>query len=310
MTVETIDFSCSYLRFRIDPKVQPAITVTRPLPTKVLNVRITAECRCQLTNRVTGETRTYVLGSSCKTELVGAARDIWMEPNADFCLVMSESEFLVIKSWARREMPHSRHPDAPGIPLERQSGASSVAWTEYSTKWQSCSGRLVQSIDDIIASIRSNRQLVARTEYAEGDWQVIIEHPVKTINYSEEDDVFQTDTGPVLLPDLSVDRLKRSERLIECFDLAYAAFNSAGWAEFIVNVPTVIADGIRVNHYSLPRRIEPTRNSLIELTEEVHLPMRQIGEHFPRPVVGAAPKNGSHFIDVRTFGTAIESDGN
>jgi hypothetical protein len=91
---------------------------------------------------------------------------------------------------------------------------------------------------------------------------------VKTINYSEEDSIFQTDTGPVLLPDLSAQRLATSSRLIECFDMAFAAFNSRGWTEYIVNVPTDIGGGMSVNHYSKVRRIEPVANSLFEVLAE------------------------------------------
>ena len=75
--------------------------------------------------------------------------------------------------------------------------------------------------------------------------------------------VFQTDTGPILLPDFSTDR--EIERFIERFDLAYSAFNNPDWAEFIVNVPTQLYEEISVNHYSQPRRAENTRNSVIAL---------------------------------------------
>lgn len=133
-------------------------------------------------------------------------------------------------------------------------------------------GRTLSSLSEIITAIRGDRALVSRTEYNDGDYRVVIEHPVKTINYSEREHVFQTDTGPVLLPDLSQARLDRCNRLVECFDLAYSAFNSPDWAEFIVNVPTFVADGVTVNHYSRPRRIEPAVNSLIEVLDEVRIP--------------------------------------
>lgn len=273
--MQTINFCRSYLRFRIEPRLQPAITVTRPMPTSVLNVRINVDCRCELANRRTGANQVYVLGASCKTELVGAARDVWMEPNADFCLVASQEEFLVMKSWACHNLPVAKHPESVGVPLERQSGRASEAWTDYGYQLAPARGQALRSIDEIIAAIRGDRPMVARTRYDDGDWQVTIEHPVKTINFSERDNVYQTDTGPVLLPDLSADRLARSNRLVECFDLAFAAFNSVGWAEFIVNVPTPVADGVSVNHYSKPRRIEPAENSLIEVLAES--PQRHLG---------------------------------
>jgi hypothetical protein len=275
--MQTIDFSRSYLRFRVDPRVQPAITVTRPMPTSELNVRITLECRCDLHNGDTNARYEYVLCASCKTELVGADRNIWMEPNADFCVVASRDEFMVVKSWARRDMTLEKHPDMLAAPQERQSGRCREAWAAYDIQCSLSRGRALRSADEIVASIRGDKPIVARIEYQDGPWSVVIDHPVKTINYSEEDAVYQTDTGPILLPDLSAGRLARCHRMIDCFDLAYAAFNSANWAEVIINRPTEIGGGISVNHYSKSRRIEPAVTSLIEIVDEFPSSVRHVG---------------------------------
>jgi hypothetical protein len=275
--MQVIDFTRSYLRFRIDPRVKPAITVTRPMPTRELNVRIVLDCRCELRNRLTEERHEFVLTASCKTELVGAKRDLWMEPNADFCVVASHDEFLTLKSWAQCNMQVAKHPDVIGVPLERQSGSSRDAWAEFDYRCRLVQGRAVRSIHEISATIRSERPLVARIQYDDGPWTVTIDHPVKTFNYSETDDVYQTDTGPILLPELTRDRLEKSSRLIDCFDLAYSAFNSESWAEFIINVPTPIGNGKCVNHYSKTRRIEPAMNSLFELVDESQSSSRHVG---------------------------------
>jgi hypothetical protein len=275
--MQTIDFSRSFLRFRVDPRVQPTITVTRPMPTREVNVRIGLECRCELQNRRTGQSHVYVLGASCKTEVVGAQRDVWMEPNADFCPIASNDEFMVVKSWARRDIPVERHPEAVGVPVERQAGRSAEAWCEHQLELRKARGQALTSVDEIIEAIRGDRPIVARTQYEDGDWEVTIDHPAKTLNYSERDGVYQTDTGPILLPDLSDERLSRGRWLVECFDLAYAAFNSIGWVELIMNVPTPVGNGITVNHYSKTRRIEPATNSLLEVVGETSLEERHVG---------------------------------
>jgi hypothetical protein len=285
--MQTFDFNRSYFRFSVDPRVQPAITVTRPMPTTSSNVRIGIECRCELRNRKTGASNVYVLGASCKTEVVGANRDVWMEPNADFCPIVSNDEFMVIKSWARRDMPVEKHPGALGSPLERQAGRCAEAWSAFSIELQKARGQALPTVNGIIEAIRGDRPIVARTQYEDGDWDVTIDHPAKTLNYSEVDDVYQTDTGPILLPDLSPERLSRVRRLVECFDLAYAAFNSIGWAEFIINVPTPVGGGLSVNHYSKTRRIEPVTNSLIEVIGESSLADRHVGADRGSRVDGA-----------------------
>lgn len=287
--MNTFDFSRSYLRFRIDRLVQPAITVTHVMPTTVNNVRINVECRCELLDRRTGRAQQYVLGASCKTERVGVDRDVWLQPNADFCLIASEEEFLVIKSWAKNGMVLVRHPEADGTPLERQSGNSRDAWAELSLQMRPARGEALLEVDAVIDAIRNDRPLVSHTEFDDGPWHVTIDHPVKTINYSERERIYQTDTGPILFPDLSPERLAGCERLVQCFDLAYSAFNSKDWAEFIVNVPTPAGEGISVNHYSRPRRIAPVRNRLIEVLEESR-PAHHLGEAIERGQAYSAHK--------------------
>jgi hypothetical protein len=288
--MQTLDFSRSYVRFRVDCLVQPAITVTHAMPTTVNNVRINLECRCELIDARSGRSHVYVLGASCKTERVGADHGCWLEPNADFCLAASEHEFLMFKSWARNGLAVAKHPTALGVPQERQSGRCRDAWSDFDLQVRPTQGQLLKTIDDTITAIRGDRPLVARTEYDEGDYRVIIDHPVKTINYSERENIFQTDTGPILLPDLSPARLRQYERLIDCFDLAYSAFNSANWAEFIVNVPTPVGEEISVNHYSRLRRIEPVRNVLIEVLDETRPPPHHLdGERLLRADATEAP---------------------
>ncbi|MFM1550114.1 MAG: hypothetical protein ACKJSG_11980 [Lentisphaeria bacterium] len=90
---------------------------------------------------------------------------------------------------------------------------------------------------------------------------VVIEYPVKCVNVSERELYYQTDTGPVLLPNDRTD----TDLPIERFDLAYVAHNCPDWAEFIVSVPTPVSEGVSVDHYSESRRVETTTNRLIEV---------------------------------------------
>ena len=62
---------------------------------------------------------------------------------------------------------------------------------------------MLQSSHDIIAAVLSHAQLTAQTQFETDQYIAILEYPVKTINASERDNVYQTDTGPVLFPDLS-----------------------------------------------------------------------------------------------------------
>ncbi len=120
----------------------------------------------------------------------------------------------------------------------------------------------MEDFDAIYEATISNKALVSRTEYSDGGYDICIEHPVKTMNVTDRERVFQTDTGPIILPNFE----REVERPIEYFELAFSAFNAPDWAEFAINAPTPLNDEISVNHYSQTRRIENTRNSLIALT--------------------------------------------
>lgn len=263
--MQTIGFDRSFIRFRIDQLLQPPITVTHEMPTTVNNVRINVESRCELIDLKSERSSVYLLGASCKTERVGAQRDCWLQPSADFCLVASDEEFMAIKSWASSCIMGDKHPYAVGTPQERQAGLVRDAWPEFRLQLRPAQGRPLTSIEAIIAAIQGDKPIVAHTEYTQGDYRVVIDQPVKTINYSEREGVYQTDTGPIIVPDLSPQRLARCERLVECFDLAFSTFNSENWVEFIINTKTPVADGVTVNHYSEPRRVEPAQNVLLEV---------------------------------------------
>jgi hypothetical protein len=100
---------------------------------------------------------------------------------------------------------------------------------------------------------------VAQTEYETSNHRVLLEYPVKVVNFSERERYYQVDTGPILLPDF--DHEYRS--LLEGCRLAYVAHNCAEWAEFIVCVPTPVTDNVKVHHYSQSIRIDGTTNRMI-----------------------------------------------
>ena len=90
-----------------------------------------------------------------------------------------------------------------------------------------------------------------------------VDHPVKTMNANPRDMVYQTDTGPIMVPDFTKSR--PSGLLVEAFELAYEAFNASEWAELILREPVPVPGGKSVNHYNRSRRIEGMRNALIQV---------------------------------------------
>ena len=263
--MQTFDFSRSFLRFRVDLDAQEAITLSNPSPLRVNNARIALEATCELIHRPSGKTTLYALGASCKSELVGVERDIWTQPNADFCLVASIDEALIIKRWDRTDKRVMRFPETLGVQPERQVDLVSCMWNSFDLSPHVVEGKLLESSAEVIEAVFANRPLNLRLAYDDRDYHVTIQHPVKTMNVNELDGLFQTDTGPIALPNLSPTRRAIEQPMVSVFDLAYVAFKDPDWAEFIVNVPTRLTDEINVHHYSETRRIEKMKNAIIEV---------------------------------------------
>ncbi len=259
------DYSRSTLTFRIDTTAQKPITVSHKPPYSLNNARITVECCCEVTDKKNNSNIMYVLGADCKTERIGVKADIWTEPNAGFRLLAGGDEMLIIKNWAHRGIKVMLHPESLGAQPLRQSNLIKNAWSDFHLDLHTTSGKVLDSAESIVRATLENHQLLAQRDYDDGDFHVCIQHPVKTMNANERDNVYQTDTGPIILPDFSPKRLDQAERRIEIFDLAYSAFNCPQWAEFVICVPTPAAEQISVDHYSKFRRIDNTDNAIIQI---------------------------------------------
>ena len=224
-------------------------------------VRIPIEARCRLTDKSSGAQTDYILGGNCKTERVAADRDIWVMPNADFNLIYSENALLIIKHWERvhPEVPHEIRQGASQ--LERQAGKPEDAWAWHRLDLVLREGRELE-VGRIVDAVLDNRRLVAQTEFdTASGLRVLLEYPVKTVNVNEVVPYYQVDTGPVPFPYVQ----EGLDDPIEGFHLAFVAHWLSDRAEFIVNVPTPVGEGLDVNHYSQPVRMEGAENRLFEV---------------------------------------------
>ena len=249
--MQACDFHRSFFWFEVDLS-KKTITVTAKQPVEHIQVRIPLECRCEITD-ANGATTPYILSASCKTEKVAVEQDIWMIPNADFCVVSSLEDFMIVKRWQQCDMSIERESSAMAPHVERQVGLAAEAWASHKLDVVMVDAEELTTDASIVAAVHARRTIVARTEFVlDGGGRCLIEHPVKTINVSDRHMNYQIDTGPVLFPDLSIGH----ERFIGNFRLAYIAHCRPEWAELVVNVPTSIDGGAQVNHFSRPVRVE------------------------------------------------------
>lgn len=255
------NFSGSFLTFRVDWNAKQSLTASHKPPFTLNNARIHIESICQITNISTQETTQYVLGASCKTEYVGVDKDIWTEPNADFCIILSEDSFLILKSWDQNNKGVMRYPASLGEQPERQTGRVSDTYDSININVRMIKGERLETTEQVVNATLADDILVGRIEFTlEDSYDIQIDFPIKTMNANEREWIYQTDTGPILFPDISIPH----DDLIETFRLAYVAVNCPDWAELILQVPTRLNDELSVNHYSKPIHLI-TQNSIFRV---------------------------------------------
>jgi hypothetical protein len=122
-------------------------------------------------------------------------------------------------------------------------------------------GELLPTTAAIVAATLDDAPLVGQIAFVALDrYAVTLQFPIKTMNASERDLIYQTDTGPILFPDFTAP----FAQLIETLQLAYVAYNAPDWAEFILRVPTPLTAEISVNHYAKTVHLA-TRNAVFRL---------------------------------------------
>ena len=258
------DFGRSFLTFRLDFEKKPPVTVSHPPPYSLNNARMQLESRCQITDRVSDVTTAYVLGAWCKTERVGVPRDIWLEPNASMCMVLSEEHYLDVKRWDRSNKGQTMlYPPSRGVQPERMLGKIEDVFDRTKITLRMVEAEALATAQEIVEATLADELLVGQVEFSALDrYEVVLDFPIKTMNANERDNIYQTDTGPIIIPDFSM----AFDHLMETFKWAYVAFNCPDWTEFILEAPTPLTDEISVNHYSKPLRLD-TKNTVFRLKD-------------------------------------------
>lgn len=260
--MQTVDFARSFLYFRNDHLKMPAPTVSHKPPSSLNNARILLDCVCEIIDKETNSAQTFVMGASCKTERVGVERDIWIEPNADFVPIFSNDLFMIVKTYDVADKGVPFYPPSRGMQPERQVGTVAEAFDTVRLDIRRVEGELLETAAQVVEATLDlgGPPLVARTVIEAGRYRAVLEYPVKTMNASERDLIYQTDTGPVLMPDFE----QEPGDMITGFELAFVAFNCPDWAEFVVRAPVAVGDGIDVYHYSKFVRLD-THNQVMRV---------------------------------------------
>jgi hypothetical protein len=270
--VKLLEFGRSTILFRIDLDVLPPRTLSHKPPFAMNNARIQIDSVCRITERDGGRVHTFVLGGDCKTERVGAERDLFLEPNADFIPIFSDDTFMHIKTFARAGTQAEAYPPGSGEQSDRLTAPITETFVDAHLDLVEREGESLVDGGAIVDAVLSNALIVGLHRLATDRYDVEIEYPVRTINANERDIVYQTDTGPILWPDLDRD----PGELLAGLELAFTAANAPHWAQIIVRRRTEIAAGIEVYHYVDSIRVEGIRNEFYRLPDSAPATHRRV----------------------------------
>ncbi len=224
------------------------------------------ESYCKIIDEENGTQDGYYQCASCKSEHTFAEKDLFQDPNYDFLPVFSQEDIVFFRRHALCNPDYIEPRRANYIEYRKAKDV----WGGHRFVIKKASS--VQVLDDnakVVQTALKGLPVVGRTEIWNDNTKMraIIEYPVKTLNANEGKSIYQVDTGPVLFPDLT----NRYDRNIEALSLAFVAFNTPHFSDFVIEGPTPIIENgkeiTRVYHYSGIKSDIPAKNSLFCINE-------------------------------------------
>ena len=200
-------------------------------------VRFWVESRTRLVDTRCGRTEDYLQAGSCKSERTFARDGLLMDDNYDFLPVFGPEWGVIFR---RKAAAHEGY---------RRCVPASEMWDgqEYHLV-AAPEARLLTTNAAVREAAYAFAPIVAQTEIWNEDTglRAVLEFPVKTLNTHRANDLYQVDSGPVALPDLTV----RYEPPVEALRLAFVAFNAPHFADFVIEARTPVAGAAEVYHFS------------------------------------------------------------
>ncbi len=216
----------------------------------------TPRCALHASCKIRGkgeEFREYFLTHPCGGEKMYVDKDFFHQPTLEFHVVLSgedNDQFMFVKHFE----------DAPGFErmvyrvgekVSTHDGKGSTITSMENNLRYFVEVAEMTTYQDVHDAMVGNKPILGRTRYLASrdgkEIEVVAEYPVTVMNARHEHDTWQVDTGPMLLPDFSLEH----ELEVGLFRQAYVVYNRWDYAEYAMRLP-VILEGVNfpVLHYT------------------------------------------------------------
>lgn len=250
MTVEITDFSNSYMTWSA-----PADLNDTRKPGHMPwgnSARILIDARCTIIDEKNEKVEELFLVAPCRTEWMYRETEMIQNPSGEYRVIFSQDRQLYVGKKIAEETARGK--------------STSTSWFNTLVfDVDLVPAKVLETNEAVVEATIKRVPIVAKTEIvnAEKGLRAMLEYPIRTMNFHEERQRFQVDTGPLIFPDLNLD----DELLIDRCKLAHTVYNNFTYAEFICKQPTPIfnADGKEVAsayHYSDYHELQVTNTML------------------------------------------------
>ena len=230
------DFSHSFIRW----------TSTRVQHTP--RMQLAAACRVIRD----GETRDYFLSEPCVAEAMYQPHDLVHRPPCEFMMIMSsKGEFAFAKLYADLARNQSESHQTGGVMSTHDGlGAKVVDLACHLTPV--ADARPLHGYDQVRQAILSGQRLNARSLLvsADGEGQVILDYPLKTVNIANDRQAWQIDAGPILLPNLGA----AQPWSVAGLRPGYLVCNAPDWVEWTCRAVLPSDEREPGSHFGAPQR--------------------------------------------------------
>ena len=226
--VEICDFQSSFMTWDLPYRKDSRPYARHKIPYGNM-ARIQLEALIDVTDQPGAKPERFALIAPCRTEWVYADDKLFQLPSREYRTINS----------ATHERSLTSSITFNGKTYTGRAAADSYRSMKVDVRSFS-QARALTSSEEIVQATSENVPLVARTKLQapSGDRSMVLQYPIRTMNFQPKTNSFQVDTGPLLVPDYA----SEADLWIDRLEMAHVVYNRLDRAEFILRRPTPVHD--------------------------------------------------------------------